>query len=328
MAVTPQTIARQEHAVHELHTAPVHGPFYLAMARLTQKRAAMLSLWFILTFYAIGIFAPWVAPYEYAAQDFTASWQGPTAEHWLGADSNGRDQLSRIVWGIRTSVIVSVASVLSGSIFLGIGLGALAGYTRGWIDATIMRIGELFLAFPGLLLVIMISATIRPRVREFVEGFERTIGMAGLAESGFVDYMLVFTVLGLFGWVGMARLVRGQILSLREQDFVMAAEASGAAQRHIITTHLLPNVMSPLLVTLSMALGGAIGTEIVLSWIGVGIQPPMPSLGLMVYMFGGQSTLMTYPHLLLAPVLLVAFVFFSFNFLGDGLNDALNPRAR
>ncbi|MCX6024396.1 MAG: ABC transporter permease [Chloroflexi bacterium] len=309
------------------HSSP-HGPFYVAMARLAQKKAAMMGLWVILTFYIAGICAPWVAPFDFATQDLSAVREGPSLKHWLGTDLNGRDHLSRIVWGARTSTIVSAASVLTGSIFVGITLGALAGYLRGWVDQVIMRVGEIFLAFPSLLLIIMISATIRPRVREGIEALEKALGMSGLVESGFGDYMLVFGVIGLFGWVGMARLVRGQILRLREMEFVMAATATGASQWRVITSHLLPNVMSQLLVVISMSLGGAIGSELVLSWLGVGIQPPMPSLGAMIYQFGGQSALLTYPHLLLGPVLLVAAVFFAFNFLGDGLNDALNPRTR
>ncbi len=307
-----------------------HGEslWVLTGRRLVRKRAAMASLLIIATFYLMGIFAPLVAPYSYTQQNLDAVRKAPTSQHWLGTDANGRDQLSRIIWGARTSVIVSIASVTSGTIFLGIFLGALAGYVGRWVDTVIMRVGEIFLAFPSLLAVILFAATLRPRFVEAIKSMEQSTGIKGLADSGYADYFIVFTALAVFGWVGMARLVRGQIMSLKEQEFVMAAVANGATNTRIIISHLLPNIMSPLLVMISMALGGAIGSELVLSWLGTGIQPPIPSLGRMIYENGGQSTLVTYPHLLLGPIAVVIAIFFSFALLGDGLNDALNPRTR
>ncbi|MBI4496493.1 MAG: ABC transporter permease [Chloroflexi bacterium] len=307
-----------------------HGqsPWALTGKRLVRKRASMLALIIIATFYLMGIFAPWVAPYSYRAQNLDRTLEGPSAEHWLGTDRLGRDMLSRIIWGARTSVIVSVAAVLSGTIFLGVFLGALAGYAGRWVDAVIMRVGEIFLAFPGLLLIILFAATLRPRFVEAVKALEQSTGFTGLIESGAADYFVVFTGLAVFGWVGMARLVRGQLLALKEQEFVQAAIAAGATHTRIILAHLLPNTISPILVVVSMGLGGAIGSELVLSWLGIGVQPPTPSLGAMIFELGGQSSLQRHPHLLLGPISVVALVFFAFNLLGDGLNDALNPRTQ
>ena len=307
-----------------------HGqnPWVLTGKRLIQKKASMLGLLVIFTFYLMGIFAPWVAPYNYREQNLERALEGPGAEHWFGTDRLGRDSLSRVIWGARTSVIVSLASVLSGTIFLGMFLGALSGYVGRWVDTAIMRVGEIFLAFPSLLLVILFAATVRPRFVESLTSLEKSLGWTGVLTSGYADYFILFTALSVFGWVGMARLVRGQILSLKEQEFVLAAVAAGATHTRIIMSHLMPNIISPVLIVVSMALGGAIGSELVLSWLGIGIQPPTPSLGAMIFEMGGQSSLQRHPHLLLGPVSVVAAVFFAFNLLGDGLNDALNPRTR
>lgn len=305
-----------------------HGqnPWLLTGKRLARKRASMLGIVVISTFYLMGILAPWVAPFSYREQNLDRALEGPSTEHWLGTDRLGRDLLSRVVWGARTSVIVSVASVLSGTIFLGIFFGALAGYVGRWVDTVIMRAGEILLAFPELLLIILFAATLRPRFVEAVKAFERDSGISGLIESGAADYFILFTALSVFGWVGMARLVRGQFLSLKQQEFVLAAVAAGASNSRIVVLHLLPNTISPILVVVSMGLAGAIGAELFLSWLGIGVQPPTPSLGAMIAELGGQSSLQRHPHLLLGPVTVVGMVFFAFNLLGDGLNDALNPR--
>lgn len=329
----------------------------LGWERFRKKKLAVASLIIILAFYLGGIFAPLLAPFSYSDQDLQKSFQpawltqplcavinvfgregtppklAPSPEHLMGTDRLGRDLYSRILWGMRTSVIVSLAAILTGSIFLGVTLGALAGFLGRWVDTVVMRVGEIFLAFPGLLLVILISATIRPRVMVWAEGFQQATGFRGLVESGFVDYMVVFGALSAFGWVGVARVIRGQILMLREMDYVTAARAVGATTPRIILNHLLPNTFNIIIIMLSTALGGAIGSELVLSWLGVGIQPPTPSLGVMIWEYQGQTLLFEQlacrvAPVFLAPIFLVSVVFFCFALLGDGLNDALNPRAR
>ena len=300
------------------------SPWRQAWRRFTRKKAAMSALVIILIVYLAGFLAPWVAPYSHSEQNLDAANQGLSLKHPLGTDRLGRDILSRIIWGGRTAAIVSLAAVGTGSMLFGVILGGLAGYLGRWVDTIVMRLGDLFLAFPSLLLVILIAATVKPRVSGFISQLEASTGIRGLVASGAVDYFVVFGALSIIAWVGMARLVRGQILSLRERQFVEAAEAVGASTFRILFVHLMPNVLSPVLVAASMAMASAVTSEVVLSWLGVGIQPPNPSWGTMIWENAGM--LRAHPHLLLVPSIVVGIVIFSFNILGDGLNDALNPR--
>ncbi|MBI2917171.1 MAG: ABC transporter permease [Chloroflexi bacterium] len=302
------------------------SPWREALRRFLRKRAAVACLVFLLIVYFAGLLAPWVAPYDFRAQDLDNAGQGPSLSHPLGTDRLGRDIFSRIIWGARTAAIVSIAAVVTGSLVLGMVLGSLAGYFGRWVDTIIMRIGDIFLAFPGLLLVIFIAATLKPRALALAVAVEDSLGVRGIVASGLVDYFVVFGALALFGWVGMARLVRGQMLALKEAQFVEAARALGAGPGRIVFRHMLPNAMGPIIVIVSMAMGGTVTSEVVLSWLGIGIQPPNPSWGTMLW--ENQGMLRSNPHLLLVPAAVVASVIFAFNILGDGLNDALNPRAR
>ncbi|MCH8087030.1 MAG: ABC transporter permease subunit [Chloroflexi bacterium] len=255
----------------------------------------------------------------------------PSIDHILGTDRLGRDMLSRIIYGIRTTVIITLASVLTGSLVIGLLLGAAAGFFGGKVDTLIMRIGEIFLAFPGILLIILLAATIKPRVVEWVRDFEGWSGIEGIVRSGAVDYFVVFAALTMFSWVGMARLVRAQILHLKETQYVEAARAMGASNMRIITRHLLPNAMSPIIVSVSMGMGAVAGSEVVLSWFGIGIQPPNPSLGRMIlenFGVGNLGILREDPHLILVPAFTIAIIIYAWNLLGDGLNDIMNPRTR
>ncbi|MFQ5874016.1 MAG: ABC transporter permease subunit [Dehalococcoidia bacterium] len=254
-----------------------------------------------------------------------------SVDHPFGTDRLGRDYFSRIIYGIRTTVIITLASVLTGSLLIGLFMGATAGFFGGKIDNAIMRVGEIFLAFPGILLVILIASTLRPRVEELVRDFEGWSGIEGIVRSGAVDYFVVFGALTMFGWVGMARLVRGQILHLKESQYVEAARAMGASNTRLITRHLLPNALSPIIVAVSMGMGAVAGSEVILSWFGIGVQPPNPSLGRMIFQnfgYGNLSLLRNDPHLILIPVFTIAVIIYAWNLLGDGLNDVLNPRTR
>lgn len=321
-------MAVAEHALTARAEVKSRGPWGLAWQRLRRKKIAMISLAIILIIYGSGILAPWIAPYDYTAQDLNRTLQGPSTQHFFGTDRLGRDIFSRLIWGARTNAIVTLASIVSGSLFLGLFLGSLAGYLGRWVDNLIMRVGDIFLAFPGLLLVILIAATIKPRVIEFIRHIENVIHVKGLATSGVPDYLVVFGALAVFSWVGMARLIRGQILSLKETQYVEAARAGGASTWRVILTHLLPNAISPIVVSISFGMGAAAGSEVVLSWLGVGVQPPHASWGAMIFEVQSIRVLKTTPHLLLAPALTIGVLVFAFNLLGDGLNDALNPRAR
>ncbi len=303
--------------------------------RFRRKKVGMASLAVIVILYMAGILAPWITPYDYNEQQLTRETirQGPTLAHPFGTDHVGRDVLTRIIFSLRTTVIVTVVSIITGSLFLGIFLGLLAGYYGRWVDSLIMRVGEVFLAFPGLLLVILIAATVKPRVLQWVRAFEDATGIKGIVQLGVVDYLVVFGALAAFSWVGMARLVRGQVLALKSSQFVEAAKAAGASTTRILFIHILPNVLGPVIVVVSMGMATAAGSEVVLSWLGIGIQPPTPSLGQMITDAGvglgiSMSLLREAPHLLLFPVGTIALIIFAWNLLGDALNDAINPRAR
>lgn len=301
-----------------------HGPWRDAWRRLRRNRVALVSLIFLVSMLLVGILAPWIAPYSYSDQNLAIAQRPPSGEHWLGTDSFGRDLLSRIMWGSRTAFLVATV-VVTVSTLLGIFFGALAGYFGRWSDTAIMRFSDFLFAFPGLLLAILLAATVRPTVVEWTRQLEGVLNMPGLARTGVVDYLVVFLALSTLGWAGLARLVRGQVLSLKEKDFVEAARALGASPRRIIWRHILPNTIGVLIVATSMGMGGAVMGESTLSFIGIGIKPPNPSWGAMIideYRFWR-----THPHLVFVPGGVVALVIFAFNFLGDGLNDAFNPRA-
>ena len=295
-----------------------------SLRRLLRKKVGMACLVVIVVFYLAGIFSAWITPYDYREQDFTAVKEAPSLSHPFGTDRVGRDYLTRIVFGLRTTVIITVAAAVTGSLLLGIGLGLMAGYFGKLVDSVIMRIGDVFLAFPGIFLVLIIAATIGPVVRDWF----RDIGANDLIRLGIVDYVIVFGSLAAFSWVGMARLVRGQVLAVKEFQYVDAARALGASTPRILVVHILPNILSPVIVVVSMGMGAAAGSEIILSWLGIGIQPPTPSLGVMIFENGSVSVLRSDPHLLLFPVGIITVLIFAFNLLGDALNDAFNPRAR
>ena len=301
------------------------SPLGLALRRLLRKRIAVIALIFIAIFYFCGLFAPVVAPRSYTAQDLDNVLQGPSLAHPLGTDRLGRDMLSRVIWASRTTVIVTLATLVTGGLVLSVSLGLLAGYMGGKVDTAIMRVGDVFFALPGLPMLILINATLKPRVveQEWIKSLEDWLRVDGLP-----DYILIFGALSLFAWVGGARVIRSQILALRQTEYVVAARAMGASTWRVIFRHLLPNVSNIIIVGLSASLGAIAGTEIALTWFGVGIQPPTPSFGAMLYDGGSIRTLQANPHLLLVPGAVVAALIFAFNLLGDALTDVLTPRAR
>ena len=304
------------------------GPWGRAGRKLLGKPKAVFGIAVILLLYGGGVFAPLLAPYGYDDQDLLATRQGPSVEHLLGTDWVGRDVLSRVIYSLRTNLVVTFTAIATGSLLLGVGLGLLSGYMGGRTDTIIMRAGEVFLAFPGLLLVILIAATVKPRVLEWAWELEDALGLRGLVRWGFVDYLVVFGALSAFSWVGMARLVRGQVLALKETQYVEAAMAVGASTRRILLVHVLPNALPPVIVVATMGMGAIAGAEVVLSWLGIGIQPPVPSLGNMIREGQNVTILREHPHLLLPPVIVVGLLIFAWSLLGDALNDVLNPRAR
>ena len=246
-----------------------------------------------------ALLAPWLAPWNPAAQQLFEGLRTPTSAHLLGQDRLGRDILSRIIYGARVSVYVGAATVLLAAT-VGTLLGAVAGYFGGLVDETLMRIVDIFLAFPGILLAIALVGVLGPSLNN------------------------VILALIVMGWVSYARLVRGQVLAARSLDYVAAARALGSPPRRIIFRHLLPNVLAPILVEATFGMAGAILAEAGLSFLGLGVQPPTPSWGSMLN--EGRHYLLVAPHLTLFPGLAIMVTIFGINFLGDGLRDLLDPQ--
>ena len=313
----------------ELRDIPQRGRNYLVISlrRLMGNKVGVVCLSVILLMYGAGVLAPLVTPYGYNDQDLTNVKQPPSLAHPFGTDRLGRDQLTRVIYGLRTTVILTVITVSTGALALGVTLGLIAGYFGRMTDTLIMRAGEISTAFPELFLVLIIMSTVRQPVIDWLREDWGSVG-ATIVRLGIADYLVLALALAIFSWFGMARLVRGQVLQAREEQFIEAARAIGSSTRRLLFRHLLPNVMGPVIVTVSAGLGAVAGSEVLLSFLGIGIQPPTPSLGLMIFENGSLSVLRTTPHLLLFPVCTLGVLLFTFSLLGDAVNDAFNPRAR
>jgi peptide/nickel transport system permease protein len=245
-----------------------------------------------------AVLAPVVVPYDPAAQQLALRLEGPSRSHPFGLDELGRDILARVLSGARISLLVGLI-VVGVSATVGMTFGALAGYFGGYVDEAISRVIDILLAFPGLLLAIALVAVLGPNLQN------------------------VILALTLIGWVGYARLVRGQVLRIRELEYVQAARALGASIPRILTRHVLPATLPAVTVQATLGMGGAILSEAALSFLGLGVQPPTPSWGTMLSY--GKAHLLDAPHLTVFPGLAIAILVLGFNFLGDGLRDALDP---
>lgn len=245
-----------------------------------------------------AVLGPALAPFDPASQELALRLSGPTGLHWFGLDELGRDIFARILSGARISLMVGLI-VVGVSASVGITLGSIAGYFGGRIDEVISRVIDILLAFPGLLLAIAMVAVLGPSLTNVV------------------------FALSLIGWVGYARLVRGQVLRAREFEFVQAARALGATTPRILVRHVIPTALPAVTVQATLGMGGAILAEAALSFLGLGVQPPTPSWGTMLNY--GRAHLLDAPHLTIFPGLAIAALVLGFNFLGDGLRDALDP---
>ena len=271
-----------------------------AMRRFARNKLSMVALVLALALIVMAIAAPWLAPTYYDDQNYSVAWQFPSAQFPLGTDPFGRDLLSRIIYGARISL--SVALIVNAASFLiGVPIGALAGWYGGLIDYLLMRLVDLMSAFPTLLFALLLLTTIG---------------------SGLVN---IYIALSITSWIGIARLVRGQFLSLREQEYVVAARAIGAPTRHILWRHLTPNSLAPLIVSLTLGIPSAIMGEAGLSFLGIGVDPPTPSWGKMVSEY--LPYIQTNWYLSTFPAIMIALTMYAFTLMGDGLQDALNPQA-
>ena len=314
-------------SIQVLRPQPNRSYWAISLRRLLRKKIGVASLSAIILMYGAGVLSPLVTPYGYNDQDLDAAKQGPGLKHPFGTDRLGRDVLTRVIYGLRTTVIITVTTLVTGSLALGITAGLLSGYFGRWIDTIIMRVGEVTSAFPEIFLVLIIIASVKPPVTNWVRGIEDALGV-DIVRLGVVDYLVLSLALAIFSWFGMARLVRGQVLAARENQYVEAARAVGGSTSRILLRHVLPNVMGPVIVVVSAGLAAVAGSEIFLSFLGIGIQPPTPSLGLMIFENGSIAVLRTNPHLLLFPVGTLSVLLLCFSLLGDAVNDAFNPRAR
>lgn len=304
---------------------PNSGLWRDAFKRLAKNKLAVSGAVIIFFLVLVAITAPLIAPRHYSDADFAAVYSPPGALYPLGADFLGRDLLSRLIYGTRISLQVGVLGALS-AFSIGILYGTISGYFGGNLDNVMMRIVDILYAFPDLLFVILLMVTFKSGYGgEEAAKNPLVLGLVAI-DKQLGGMMFILIGISVTSWVGMARMSRGMALSLREREFVQAAKAQGAHDFTIMARHLMPNLVGPLLVSVTLAVPGYIGTEAFLSFIGLGVDPPTPSWGAMVA--DGYQAMRSYPHLAIFPGLALAIVMLSFNFLGDGLRDALDPKIK
>ena len=270
-----------------------------AWRRLRKNRLALFGLVVLVTFIVIAVLTPWIAPYAYDAQDLDLGATPPSAENWLGTDIFGRDLMTQIMYGGRVSLAVGfVATAVA--LLIGVTWGAIAGYVGGKVDAVMMRLVDILYALPFMIFIVLLMVV-----------FGRNM-------------LLLFLAIGAVEWLTMARIMRGQVQSLRQQEFVEAAISIGLSPATIIRRHMIPNALGPVIVYTTLTIPSVMLLEAFLSFLGLGIQPPQTSWGLLISY--GAETMEEFPWLLIFPGLALTLTLFSLNFLGDGLRDALDVR--
>ena len=270
-----------------------------AWIKLSKNYLALLGLAVLVLLVVISLLTPWIAPYSYSAQNLDVGATAPSLQHWLGTDVFGRDMLTRIMYGGRISLMVGFVAT-GVALVIGILWGAVAGFYGGRIDALMMRIVDILYALPFMIFIVLLMVV-----------FGRNI-------------LLLFLAIGAVEWLTMARIVRGQVMSLRHQEFVEAANSLGLSQWTIIRRHIIPNTLGPVIVYTTLTIPSVMLLEAFLSFLGLGIQPPESSWGLLISY--GVETMEEYPWLLVFPGIALSLTLFALNFLGDGLRDALDPR--
>jgi peptide/nickel transport system permease protein len=294
-----------------------------AWDRLIANKLAVAGMLVVLTLLLMAIIGPYISPYDFLAQDLKSRNQPPSAAHWLGTDDLGRDVFSRVLYGARTATIVAFSTTLV-SLTIGIVLGALAGYGGGKTDSVISWLTDMTMSVPTLLVAVVINMSLKAPVANWMEDMYMTTKNTVFRQTVWADFALVFGALALIMWPAYARLIRGQILSIRNTNYVLAARSLGAPTSRILSRYVIPNALGPVIVAVSAGLGAAMVMESAFSFLGIGVRPPIPSWGNMIS--DGLRVWHLYPHLLAAPAAVLAIVTVAFSFLGDGLNDALNPR--
>ena len=288
-------------ALHQQLDTKIESPSRLTVRRFLRHRLAVMGATVILILAMMAISAPIIAPIDPVKTDLRAALAPPSLSHWLGTDAVGRDVWSRVVYAIRVSLSVGVVAV-GISVAIALLLGTVSGYFGGGADMAIMRLTDIVLSIPSLVIIMSVVVLVGPSIYN------------------------IMVVIGAFGWPGMARLVRGQILSAREWEYVTAARCLGARDRRIMILHILPNVIAPLVVAATFGVAGAILAEASLSFLGFGVMPPTPSWGNMLNAARSLDMLRNVPWFWIPPGVMILFTVLSINFLGDGLRDALDPR--
>jgi peptide/nickel transport system permease protein len=270
-------------------------------ARLRRNKMAMVGLAMVAAMFVVSLAAPWLAPYDPGEIDLQAVLMPPSAEHPLGTDPLGRDVLSRIIYGAQVSLKVGFVAVGLATL-IGLIIGAIAGFYGGWVDFWLMRLVDLMLCFPSFFLILAVIAILEPSIWN------------------------IMVVIGLTSWMGVARLVRAEFLSLREREFVVAAKALGASDFRLMARHMLPNALAPVMVSATLGVAGAILTESALSFLGLGVQPPTPSWGNILT--AGKDNIEIAWWLSLFPGLAILLTVMSYNLLGEGIREAIDPRLK
>ncbi|WP_373604614.1 oligopeptide ABC transporter permease [Bhargavaea cecembensis] len=302
MTLTEEPRLTGRPALPEEPAAAAHEPIWKLMIRKYMKnRLAVIGAVLLVLIIGAAIFAPWLAPKDPAQQVLLDKLAPPGKDYPLGADNLGRDTLSRLLYGARISLLVGFASV-AGSIFIGTVVGAVAGYYGGKLDAVLMRFVDAVISFPSLFLLITLVTIFEPSI------------------------MTLIGIFAIFGWTGTARLVRGEFLSLRQSEFVLAARTLGLRNTRIIFSHILPNALGPIIVSATLGVGGVILGEAALSYLGLGIQPPTPSWGNMLQSAQNPQIMLGAWWYPLFPGLMILITVLAFNFVGDGLRDAFDPK--
>lgn len=272
-----------------------------AWRRLKKNKLAVTGLWIIGIMIILAIFGPYISGYTYSDQNLNATNLPPSAAHWFGTDDLGRDLFTRVMYGARISLFIGIATSLI-TFIIGVIYGGISGYLGGKVDEIMMRIVEIFWSVPFLLYVILLMVIMTPGLKT------------------------ILIALGAVYWMGMARIVRGQVLALKEQEYVLAARTLGASSWRILFRHLIPNAMGPIIIQMTLAIPEAIFTEAWLSFLGLGVSAPMASWGVLAS--DGIKGIYSYPWQIFFPAMFITITILAFNFLGDGLRDALDPRMR
>ncbi|ODN71021.1 ABC transporter permease [Methylobrevis pamukkalensis] len=307
----------------ELQVEPPVSLWRDAWHRLTRNRLAMAGLVIVAILTFLAVFGPWIAPYDFLAQDLDARNQAPSLLHLFGTDDLGRDVFSRVIYGARTAFVVAIV-VTAIAVVIGVVLGAAAGYFGGLLDTFVMWLTDVTMSIPNLLLVVVINTSLKPPLARWMEArYLETLDPI-YRNSIWIDFVLVFGSMALITWPPYARLVRAQVLSIRNRPYVTAARALGLPTLTILMRYIVPNALGSLIVAVSAGLGTAMVLESAFSFLGVGVNPPAPSWGNMIS--DGLRVWQHHPHLLAAPAILLGIATVGFSFLGDGLNDALNPK--